>query len=236
MNTIIFNGLFSLLTAFAAPEAVADGAGADRGHRGRGQGMCEVLECSDEQRTQIKAIRAEQREATSDERARVKEVRAALHAERGSPKPDAAKVASLQAELDTLKTAMKKAKQESRTEVAAVLTPEQRERFDAMKAKRAGQKGKKGKAHARSKDERGKASARAGKQGKRSKAHARVGKPGKRGKPGKASARAGKQGKAQRFAAKAERRSPRPSKAQARSKGKGNGKALARGRSNAKRG
>ena len=185
MTNLVLSQILSLMTAFVAPDAAADGPGAGRHHRERGAGLCERLECTDAQRAKIDAIRAEHREELADERAEAKRLRAALKAERTAASPDPKKIASLEAELDGLKAAMKQARAETRTEISAVLTPEQRAQLAASKAERKG----KGKAHRKGKGKgkgKGKAHAKAERDGK---AHAKAKRGGKAGGKGKALAK-----------------------------------------------
>lgn len=181
MTSTLFTAIISAMTMLAAPQAAGDDPGTSRGHRGKGARMCNELQCSDEQRTQIKSIRAEHRRDVADERARAKELRAALQAERGSPRPDTERIQGLRAELSALKTEMKKAKHQMRSEVGAVLTPEQREQLAAMKAKRKANKkarrnGKRGKKGAKAHGKRGPKGAKTqGKRDRRDEARAKRG-------------------------------------------------------------
>lgn len=177
MTSTILAQILSMMTLLVAP-SVADGPGA-HGHHGKGAGFCERLECTDDQRTQIEAIRAEHRSDSADERAQLKQLHAALKAEHRAAEPDAQKIASLRAELDAVKTTLRQARSESKAEVAAVLTPAQQERLAAMKAEHEARgKGKHGKDRKDHKD---------GAKGKRGAKGEKNAKP-ERGPEGKASA------------------------------------------------
>lgn len=194
MTHTILAHLLSMMTMLVAP-AAADEPGAHAGRHGKGAGMCERLECTDEQRVRIDAIRDAHREDSKDERAEVKNLRSALKAEESKANPDAEELARLRAALDTAKLALEQERHETKAEVAAVLTPAQREQLAAMKAEhRKGKKGKDGKAHGK------------GKKGERGKAHAKLGKKADKGERGKAHAKARKGDGAERGKAHAKAR------------------------------
>jgi Spy/CpxP family protein refolding chaperone len=201
MTHTILAHLFSLMTLVMAPSA--DGAGAHEGRHGKRAELCERLECTDDQRAKIDAIRTTHREATADERAEAKRLHQALKLERSKAEPNAEELARLEAALYTVKTSLKQQREASKAEISAVLTPEQRERFDAMKAKH-GRDGKgKGKAHAKRDGKgkgKGKAYAKRSPEGK-GKAHAKRGPEGK----GKAHAKRGPEGRGKAFAGRERR-------------------------------
>ncbi|MEM9458498.1 MAG: Spy/CpxP family protein refolding chaperone [Myxococcota bacterium] len=228
MNNIILSGVLSFLTTFAASPTATDSSDRSGTHRGKGDRMCQALQCSDEQRVQLEAIRAEHREQMADERARAKEIRAALQAERGSPNPDKEAIERLVAERRALAATMKEARHDKRAQMGTVLTPEQREQWDAMRAerqaakqanKRANKKERKAAKRKRKHDDRTSQATRWSGQGDGTKARARVGRRGSDNW------------------AKAEHNRERRGKARARGKGKGKGKGKAfarRGRTGAK--
>lgn len=153
MTHTILAHILSLLTLVVAP-AAADEVGAHGKHHGKRAGLCDRIECTDDQRAQIDAIRDAHRQDAADERAAAKPLREALKAERKKAEPDAAEIARLEASLDALKAEIRRGREASKAEIAALLTPEQRATLDAMKAerkaerKREGKDGK-GKAHAK---------------------------------------------------------------------------------------
>lgn len=136
MNSIIFTGVLSIITTLVAPQLSADDPGGGRGHRDKAERMCQQLECSEQQQARIQSIRAEHREQMADERARAKQLHAALRAERSAESPDAQRVQTLRAELSALRDQMKADRRDERAEVSAVLTPPQREKLEALKAER----------------------------------------------------------------------------------------------------
>lgn len=200
MTHTILAHLLSMMTMLVAP-AAADEPGAHAGRHGKRAGMCERLACTDDQRVRIDAIRDAHREDSKDERAAVKDLRRALKAEESKPSPNAEELARLRAALDTATLALAQERHETKAEVAAVLTPAQREQLAAMKGKHEGKKGKHGKAHGKGKQGKGKdgkqAKARKGDGAERGKAHAKARK-GDGAERGKAHAKAKRAGKGER--------------------------------------
>lgn len=187
MTHTILAHILSLLTLVVAP-AAADEVGAHAGHHGKRAGLCERLECTDDQRAQIDSIRDAHRQDAADERAEAKRLHDALKAERKKAEPNAEEIARLQASLDAIKASIRRDREASKAEIAALLTPEQRAELDAMKAerKKGGKKGGKGKAHAKrdgkGKGGKGKAHAKRerGPEGKgKGKAHAKRARGGR---------------------------------------------------------
>lgn len=180
MTHTILAHILSLLTLVVAP-AAADEVGAHAGHHGKRAGVCERLECTDDQRAQIDAIRDAHRQGAADERAEAKRLHDALKAERKKAEPNADELARLQASLDAIKASIRRDREASKAEIAVLLTPEQRAELDAMKAERKAEREKggkgKGKAHAK-RDGKGK--------GGKGKAHAKR----ERGPEGKGKAHA----------------------------------------------
>ena len=172
MTHMILAQILSMMSVLVAPDARAAHGGRDAERAD----LCERLACTDDQRTKIDAIRASHREDMADERTEAKRLREALKAERKKPSPNAEEIARLQASLDAVKAEMRRGREAKKAEISAVLTPEQRERFAAMKAKHEAKR----KAHG----ERGggKAKASRGPKGK-AKAHASRG-PKDRAKDG----------------------------------------------------
>jgi len=179
MTHTILAHILSLMTLVVAPSA-ADDRGAHEGRHGKRAELCERLECTDDQRAQIDAIRSAQREATADERAEAKRLHQAMKLERSKPEPNADELARLRASLDVVKASLKQQREASKAEISAVLTPAQREQLAAMKAKHQRDGKGKGKAHAK----------RDGKGKGKGKAHAKRGPEGK----GKAFAKRGPEG------------------------------------------
>ncbi len=172
MNAAISTALLSLFTVFAAPNAGGDSPteGARKGKRGHG-GICKKLECTDDQKTKIKAIRAALKADNADERAAAKELRERYRAAKSADNPNPEALAKMRAEMKALKKTMKAARAESKAEIKEVLTPEQREMLVALKAERKakrhkkGKKGKKGKRGKKHGDKQGKKANKGDKRG-----------------------------------------------------------------------
>ena len=186
MTHTILAHILSLLTLVVAPAAADEVDAYVAGHHGKRAGLCDRIECTDDQRAQIDAIRDAHRQDAADERAEAKALREALKVERKKAEPNPEEIARLEAALDSVKAELRRDREASKAEIAALLTPEQRAELDAMKAERKAERerhGKDGKGKAHAKRERGPE----GKGGK-GKAHAKRGPEGKGGK-GKAHAK-----------------------------------------------
>jgi Spy/CpxP family protein refolding chaperone len=169
MTHTILAQLFSLMTLLVAPSA--NDPGAHEGRHGKRGELCERLECTDDQRAEIAAIRTAHREAAVDERAEAKRLHQALKLERSKAEPNAEELARLEAALDAVKTSLRQQREASKAEISALLTPEQQQRLAAMKAKHERSGKGKGKAHGKGKGKRGGKGKRDGK----GKAHAKRG-------------------------------------------------------------
>lgn len=168
MTHTILAHILSLLTLVVAP-AAADEVGAHARHHGKRAGLCDRIECTDDQRAQIDAIRDAHRQDAADERAEAKALREALKVERKKAEPNPEEIARIEAALDSIKAELRRDREASKAEIAALLTPEQRAELDAMKAERKAERERHGK------DGKGKAHAKRGPEGKggKGKAHAK---------------------------------------------------------------
>jgi len=175
MTSTIFSALVALMSLVAAPGAAPEQPGA-RQHRGRAHGLCQKLECTEDQRAQIKEIRAEHKQGTADEREQMKRLRAEMKAERSAPEPNTQRVEELRSEMDALKAKVRESRVEAKAAITAALDDEQRQEFAELqaerKAKRRKHEAKRGKQERRAE---GKGSGKRGPEGK--------GKKGERGGP-----------------------------------------------------
>lgn len=153
MFKFIIPSVLAALTVQASPGTDSlDSTSKARGH-GR---LCAELECTPEQRAEIRALRSAAREDAKDEQNALGSLRAELKAERTQDEPDAAKIAALRAEARTKKAELRAMKASAMTRVEAELTPEQLEKLRAVRAERQTHRGKakahrgkrKGKGHA----------------------------------------------------------------------------------------
>jgi len=104
------------------------GYGQGRGY-GPGAGMLESLNLSDEQRDKIQALQEENRQKNWATMGQMRSEMFALRRMYYGDKVDANAVAEQQKKVDELRRQMLKSRLESRNQVEAVLTPEQRKQF-----------------------------------------------------------------------------------------------------------
>lgn len=125
----------SATMAFAAPH---DGRGGKfGGHRGRGEfgpRIAKQLNLSEAQQAQIKDIRKSFREQNKaffeSSRETFRELRAAKEAN------DQARIDALKPALDANREKMQQLRAEEKAQILAILTPEQRAQYEALKAER----------------------------------------------------------------------------------------------------
>jgi protein CpxP len=123
--------------AVAAPHGGKEGHGRGRhgGHHGEfGERMAEKLNLSDAQKQQIKDIRQSSKEQNKaffeSFHATMKQFHEAKKAD------DTAKVESLRGTMEAQRTQMQAIRKAERDRILAILTPDQRAKFEAMKAER----------------------------------------------------------------------------------------------------
>jgi protein CpxP len=134
--------------AFAVPH---EGKGGKHGRGGRGgefgARFAEKLNLSDAQKAQIKTsqeqFRAENKaffDAAGDTRRQLREAKEA---------GDTARLTQLQATADSQRTRMKQLRDEQMQRIEAILTPQQRTQWQALKAEREAKRGERGERHGR---------------------------------------------------------------------------------------
>jgi Spy/CpxP family protein refolding chaperone len=178
--------LFPALALFALMGAGAAHAGPPAGKGGKdphgpgaegddhAAGICQRLECTDDQAAKLKAIKQSTRQTIKPLRAQIKDLRKLYADEWVKDKPDAKKLADLDAKIDGAQDAIHAKMRSSMMEIHDILDGAQREKMREMIAKRGGMWGGHGKHHGRGHDGEGKG----GKGGK-------GGEGGKGGKGGK---------------------------------------------------
>ncbi|HVE66642.1 MAG TPA: periplasmic heavy metal sensor [Thermoanaerobaculia bacterium] len=123
-----------LLTLGVTVASAGDFGG--RGHRGMGGGMMKglsQLDLTETQKTEIRRIMESRNAALESLRSRFQADRDALKAAADAPSPDPASVGAAYLRVRANGETMRAERQKTMEEVRAVLTNEQREKFDAMK-------------------------------------------------------------------------------------------------------
>lgn len=117
-------GALSLLglggAALAKP--AVDGASADR-HRG---GLCAKLECTDQQKEELKAVMTELREDTKGDREAIRRLHGTISKEFAKARPDEKAMRAAMAQIETHERELKERGFDAVMEIHALLTPEQR--------------------------------------------------------------------------------------------------------------
>jgi periplasmic protein CpxP/Spy len=130
--------------AVAAPHDGFKGKGGKRGgrHGAFSQRMAEKLNLTDAQKKQIEAInrgfRDNNKAVFESSRALREQFREAKQAN------DTAKLEALKPQLEQQRTQMQQLRQAHRAQIVAVLTPEQRTQWEALKAEREARRGERG--------------------------------------------------------------------------------------------
>lgn len=148
MNTTKFITIGAAMTLTASLAFAAPHQGAHGGRHGRaaraviGHHMADRLNLTDAQREQIRTLRSsfreQNREFFESSRAVRKEFRQATRAN------DTRKVEQLKPAMAAQRTQFRELRAAHRQQILAVLTPEQRAQFEALKAERAERRGKRG--------------------------------------------------------------------------------------------
>jgi Spy/CpxP family protein refolding chaperone len=122
-----------LAGALAAP-AVA--AAAEEGIQGRGARMCAKLECTDDQKEELRAIFAEARQDARGDHEAIKRLAGEMKAEFATDDPDEQRLRDLQAEIATHRNELASRRLDAMLDVHELLTPEQRTTLIEMMEKR----------------------------------------------------------------------------------------------------
>ncbi|MCB9755583.1 MAG: periplasmic heavy metal sensor [Myxococcales bacterium] len=163
MTTLISSSLTLLrskLTAGMLALGIVAGLGGAAAHaspgpaaRGDGKGkvarVCDRVECSDDQRAQIKQILNDRKSAHMADRAKARQLTAQLSAERSKPAPNEAELSRLHAQLSALRDANRARMRETAAQLREVLTPEQQAKVAQARERRGDRSGAKGRGHGR---------------------------------------------------------------------------------------
>jgi periplasmic protein CpxP/Spy len=125
----------SPVAAFAQPSPGAPPQ-EDRGmyKQERGMHKLDQLGLSPQQKEQISALREQEKQKNGPLMAQFKDLRTQAKAARASG--DQAKLQSVRSQMEALKPRLQQARADSEQKLYAILTPEQRTKFDQLKAER----------------------------------------------------------------------------------------------------
>ena len=116
--------------------------GHGRGHGGPGmggrgmRGMAERLDLSAEQQSQIRALRQQARQATSDERSALQQIRQEVRAQWASGQPDEAAIDELQERASAARSVIREQRVRTRIAVLDILDDEQRAAMQELRQQR----------------------------------------------------------------------------------------------------
>ena len=144
LSFLIVSGVVVSLSAAAMAMDKTEGAGPEKGARMGHEGHMDwqkdgddkALGLSDEQRTQMKALRTETRGKMEALRADIKSKRQALGQEMESVNPDRAKVDALLKDVSALEVQIGQDRIDNIFKVKAILTPEQFKKLSEIREKR----------------------------------------------------------------------------------------------------
>lgn len=135
----------STTVAFAAPQP---GKGGKHGRGARaefGARFVQQLNLTDAQKEQVKTIRQQFREQNKtffeSSRTTFEQFRAAKKA------GDTARVDALKPQLEATRTQMKQLRDQEKAQILSILTPEQRAKYESLKAEREARRGSRGQRH-----------------------------------------------------------------------------------------
>jgi Spy/CpxP family protein refolding chaperone len=140
--------LFALVgagVAYAGPPAGKGGKGPDGSGADDGPRICQKLECTPDQASKLKAIKEKTRESIKPLRQQMKDLRKQYADEWVKDKPDAKKLAEIDAKIDDTQDAIHAKVRSSMMEIHDVLDGAQRQKMREMIAKRGGMWGGHGK-------------------------------------------------------------------------------------------
>jgi Spy/CpxP family protein refolding chaperone len=132
--------MITLLATLLAATALAPKSDApdrpDRERGRRGDKMCQMLDCTEAQKSEMKKIHAELRTDVADERAEMKRLRAAFVAEKQKENPDEQMLAKLRLGMERNRKAMHTELDEAKEATRAVLDEQQEEKLEKAFAER----------------------------------------------------------------------------------------------------
>lgn len=140
LATFGFASLLGITPAQAAQPA--------QGRADKAERMCKKLDCTDAQRTQIKAIKDAKAPQMKAGRDNLRKLHAQVKAELRKPSPDAKAIERLDAEMAAQKAALHKQRRANQLQILALLKPDQKAKLlDKMDKKGRGRGHGKGREH-----------------------------------------------------------------------------------------
>jgi Spy/CpxP family protein refolding chaperone len=127
--------IVAVVTLFSAAVALAQPAPGTRQQRaGRGARLAEYLQLTPEQAAAAKQLRSDTAAAMKPLVQNAQDLRKQLDAAMSATSPDAAAIGKLTLALRTARDEMRSARQASEAKFVALLTPDQKAKFDAFQA------------------------------------------------------------------------------------------------------
>lgn len=120
-------------------------AGPPEGRGGKLGKVCQKIECSDDQKTELKQIHKEMRTDAKSDREAIRELHKQMAAEWVKSAPNEKVLDRIQAKIAVHEANIADRRMDMMLELHAVLSPEQRKAFAKLMAERHGKKGKRGK-------------------------------------------------------------------------------------------
>ena len=126
----------SPVAAYAQPSPSPGAPPQERGmyKKERGMHKLDQLGLSPQQKEQVRALREQEKQKNGPLMAQAKDLRGQARAARESG--DQAKLQSVRSQMEALKPKLQQARADSEQKLYAILTPEQRTKFDQLKAER----------------------------------------------------------------------------------------------------
>ena len=134
ITTAVAVTILGATLAFAGPHGHGKGHGRG-GHDGFGQKLAQELGLTDAQKEQIKAIRTATREQNRTFFEQARETRQEMHAAKKAN--DGARIDALKGTVEAQRAQMKQIRDAEKAKIAALLTPDQKAKWQALEAQRA---------------------------------------------------------------------------------------------------
>ncbi|MBL9103150.1 MAG: Spy/CpxP family protein refolding chaperone [Myxococcales bacterium] len=133
---------FGFSSVLAAGEAHAAPAGKREVQAGKHDRLCAELACTADQKAKIAEIRETNAPRIKAAKASLRGLREQVKAEWHKPRPDARALERLDAQIDAEQDKVQDMKRAARLEIHALLTPEQRSKFNSKLERGRGERGR----------------------------------------------------------------------------------------------